>query len=167
GGINLGDYIVVVPIFDSFQGPGEFTISGLGEVPTVDIYLFWGVSPVFDIPGASSVPFVGSGIYTSGNTLYYANVPVANGTISGTIGSSEKGAASTVLYGMTIQKPFAVSPPGPLSIAIQGNTVVLSWPGTATLQAADELTGTWVDIATTSPQNVTPAAGHKFYRLRH
>ncbi len=67
-----------------------------------------------------------------------------------------------------IEALLAAPLPGPLIIARSGNDVVISWPGTGTLQSADEVTGgLWTDVAdATSPHTVTPSTARKFYRLK-
>ncbi len=58
--------------------------------------------------------------------------------------------------------------PGPLTVALQGGKVVVSWPGTgATLQSASAVNGPWTNEAgAASPYQVTPSGGAKFYRLQ-
>ncbi|MCL5098394.1 MAG: hypothetical protein M1608_12875 [Candidatus Omnitrophica bacterium] len=155
----FGDYILVGS-GAQITGQADFTISGLNDMSVVDLYFYYGSTAAFTIPGATAKPFAASQTFTSANTMYFPSVAVANGSVTGTMGNG----GLTILYGMTIQKPLVQ--PGPLSIALQGNAIVLSWPGTATLQAADDLAGQWTDVASTSPQTITPTAGHKFYRLR-
>jgi hypothetical protein len=66
------------------------------------------------------------------------------------------------LYEPTLQLPALQ-----LVIARQGNDVVLSWTGTATLEQADELAGQWSAVpGATSGQVIQPTATKKFYRLR-
>ncbi|HOY58830.1 MAG TPA: hypothetical protein PK640_11945, partial [Verrucomicrobiota bacterium] len=159
-----GDYLFFV---DSVMGVerADFTISGLGIVPSVDLYFLSGShgpgARSFVVNGASPAAFVANGIFTPDNTLYFANVPVTDGTVTGSTGNP----ALCVLNGLTIRK--LVSQPQTLTIVRQGNSVVVSWTGTGTLQIADRVTGGWNDLPNaTSPQTVTPAEGQKFYRLR-
>ena len=163
----LGDYLAIwvdntlpetVP--GVYRGSADFTIGGLGSASFVDLYFYYGYAGSF-IPGASPATFAGSGIFTPANTMYYSHVPVSNGIVSGTMNTD----TVIVLYGLTIQSQKA-PPGGSLSIARQGNAVILSWSASATLQAADAVTGPWTDVAPTSPQTITPTAIHKFYRLR-
>jgi len=45
--------------------------------------------------------------------------------------------------------------------------VIIEWDGTATLQAADAVTGNWADVANAkSPFSANAATGSKFYRLK-
>lgn len=61
----------------------------------------------------------------------------------------------------------AVPPPTPtLSIARDGNTVVITYAG-GTLQSTDTVTGTWTNETAASPVRITPSGvGSKFYRVR-
>jgi hypothetical protein len=77
-----------------------FTVSGLGNVPFVDLYFYRSNAGV-SIPGANRGTFNGSGIFTSGNTYFYPRVAVTNGAVSGTFGS-----ATAVIEGMSIVKPL-------------------------------------------------------------
>ncbi len=57
--------------------------------------------------------------------------------------------------------------PGPLSIALSGQNVVLNWLGSFPLQSATELRGNFSDVGvTTGPFTNTVGAGAVFYRLR-
>lgn len=57
--------------------------------------------------------------------------------------------------------------PGTLSIALQGGKVAVSWDGGGKLQSADAVTGPWTDeTGASSPYQVTPTGGAKFYRLK-
>ncbi|MCL5098550.1 MAG: hypothetical protein M1608_13675 [Candidatus Omnitrophica bacterium] len=163
----LGDYIAIwvdnnleetVP--GLYRGSADFSISGLGAVPYVDLYFYYGYAGGF-FRDLSPTPFTGGGMFTSANTMYYQQVPVANGTVNGTMNTT----GVIVLYGMTIQKSQAQL--GRLNIDRQGNNIVLSWTGDGTLQFSDQVTGPWTDIAgALSPQTITPTEGQKFYRLR-
>ncbi len=51
-----------------------------------------------------------------------------------------------------------------IAIGRQGNNVVINFTGT--LQAADDITGPWSDVAAGSPFNTAPSAAKKFYRAR-
>jgi len=52
-----------------------------------------------------------------------------------------------------------------LNIARDGNSVVITWSGTAGLQSSDRVDGGWVNETGNSPFQVTPSAPRKFYRL--
>ncbi|MCS7089881.1 MAG: PA domain-containing protein [Verrucomicrobiota bacterium] len=63
-------------------------------------------------------------------------------------------------------RAVTVQPPPTLSIARQGNEIILTFTGT--LQEADQVTGTYRDVAgATSPHRVTITPGAKFYRARN
>jgi len=48
-----------------------------------------------------------------------------------------------------------------------GNSVVLSWEGSATLQASESVSGPWSDVAgATSPRTVTADQAQRYYRLK-
>jgi hypothetical protein len=146
----------------NLAGESPFTISGLGDAATADLYFYRAAGGV-KITGVAPVSFPGTGIFTTGNTLFFKSVPVSGGTIAGAFGPG-----TTVINGLTIDTSLPEPPqPGPLRIDRQGNDVVLSWPGTATLQTADEVTGPWTDLSgATSPLTVTPSGSKKFYRLK-
>jgi hypothetical protein len=65
-----------------------------------------------------------------------------------------------------------VAPPAPVAISISfsNNQIIMTWPGSCTLQAADKVTGPFVDIDPTpaSPYVITPSAlvKQQYYRLR-
>jgi hypothetical protein len=62
-------------------------------------------------------------------------------------------------------RAVTVQPPPTLSIARQGNDIILTFTGT--LQQADAVTGPYTDVAgATSPYRVTITPGAKFYRAR-
>ncbi len=62
---------------------------------------------------------------------------------------------------------LVVEKPKFTSTTRSGADIVITWTGTAMLQAADDGTGQWTDVAgATSPRTTTPSAAHKFYRLK-
>lgn len=63
---------------------------------------------------------------------------------------------------------FEGAPVGPkLSLARSGPGLSISWSGTATLEAADSVTGPWSAVANaSSPFNVQISGNQKYYRLR-
>lgn len=138
-----------------------FTLSGLGDVATVNLYFYRGGGTV-TVSGATSSATTLSGIFTAANTLYFENVPVSGGTVTG-----EFGPGTTVIYGMSIDaNPTAPVPPGPLVIT-GGANVSLSWTGGGVLQHAEQIAGPWTDNPdATSPFSVTPTADAAFYQLR-
>lgn len=156
----FGDYLYV-GYGGQTTGMADFAISGLGETPYVDLYFYWSYSGNFVVPGGTATPFVAQGIFSPGNTVHFTNVPVTIGTVTGTMGTG----SLTALNGMTIQKSAPQA--GSLSIALEGGSVVISWTGAGTLQAADQVTGTWADVlGATSPNTIAPVERQRFYRLR-
>ncbi len=53
-----------------------------------------------------------------------------------------------------------------LSVERQGADLKISWTGTGTLEATEDVTGGWTAVATTSPQTVPMTSERKFYRVR-
>jgi hypothetical protein len=160
---------VLVGYFGEFVGTADFTIAGLGTHEVADLYFYHrGDFPgtyLFD--GAPRVPdpFSGVGIFTPGRTVYFKDVAVANGTIAGQL--SEGSSLLGLVSGLTVVLSPAKPPPGPLSIGRSGGEVALSWPGIASLQAADAISGPWTDLPTAvSPYSVAPTGSLKFYRLK-
>ncbi|MCL5096034.1 MAG: hypothetical protein M1608_00560, partial [Candidatus Omnitrophica bacterium] len=94
----LGDYLYVGS-GGNVLGRADFTISGLGSAPFVDLYFYYGAGGNFVIPDASPAAFGGNGVFKAANTMYYPGVAVTNGTVTGTVGTG----SLTILYGMTIQ----------------------------------------------------------------
>lgn len=137
-----------------------FTLSGLGDVATVNLYFYRGGGNV-TVHGAASSATTLSGIFTAANTVYFENVPVSDGTVTG-----EFGPGTTIIYGMSIDaNPAAAVPPGPLVIT-GGATVSISWTGSGVLQRAEQIAGPWTEIPdATSPFSVPLTADAVFYRL--
>jgi hypothetical protein len=132
-----------------------FTISGLGSAPFVDLYFYRSNGGV-SVGAEPRANFVSHGIFTTGNTYYYRRVPVTAGQVDGLFGPG-----TAVVNGMTIVIP------GALSVIRQGNDILISWSGSATLQSAPEVTGVWSDVPdATSPHTVTSNEARRFYRLR-
>jgi archaellum component FlaG (FlaF/FlaG flagellin family) len=112
----FGDYVTTTAPTNA-----AFTISGLGAVPSVDLYFYQSHLPGGLVIGGQKVlPTVlaNSGTYTPGNTLHFSGIPVTAGTVSGIFGV-ESGQSS--LSGLTIKKPL----PGPYvkSVAPSGGSV--------------------------------------------
>ena len=113
----LADYLFVGYAPQSSTATADFSISGLGEAPAVDLYFFGGnVAPV-TIAGSSPAFFAGSGIFNSGNTIYFHQVPVSDGQVAGTFGSG------SIVAGFTVVTPE----PGPFVVSASpaGNGVQL------------------------------------------
>jgi len=63
-------------------------------------------------------------------------------------------------------RAVTIQPPPTLSIAREGNQIILTFTGT--LQQADNVTGPYTDVAgATSPYRVNITPGAKFYRARN
>ena len=94
----------------------DFTISGLGEAPVVDLY-FFGKTWAVTIAGSSPASFADQRDLHQGNTLYFRQVPVSGGQVAGTFG------AGSVVAGFTVLTPE----PGPfvMSASPTGNGVQL------------------------------------------
>jgi len=63
---------------------------------------------------------------------------------------------------------FATAIPGPLSISASGGNVIITWPGSGTLQSCGALTNgvTWSNVvAASSPYGIMPANTQQFFRL--
>jgi len=60
----------------------DFTISGLGPVPYVDLY-FYTTGAGLEVPGGREEAVVSSGIFKASNTRVFKLVPVSNGTVKG------------------------------------------------------------------------------------
>lgn len=92
------DYIFNNSAGNITPGGSPFTISGLGDAATADLYLYgsFNNTPDFVIDG-----FAGSGVFGNYNGLdatAYLNVPVTNGNITGLFGVGQTG----VLGGFTV-----------------------------------------------------------------
>jgi hypothetical protein len=114
-GALINDY-AFVGNFSQTSGTADFTISGLGAIPSADLYFYVpSASPAkpITIPGATPATFSGSGEFTSANTVFFAHVPVTGGSIKGTLAG-----ANAALSGLTLMKPLpqpyvlSVSPTG-------------------------------------------------------
>ncbi len=74
---------------------------------------------------------------------------------------------SKFLPGLMLMLVGAVTARGQITITHQGAGAVVNWSVAGTLEVAQDITGPWNDILTTSRQfTVTPGCTHRFYRLR-
>jgi hypothetical protein len=72
--------------------------------------------------------------------------------------------AAATAHGVSFVPATAVNPT--LSIAPSGSTIQVSWTGSATLQAAGSITGTFTNVpGATSPYVVAPTGSQLFFRL--
>ena len=105
-----------------------------------------------------SQPGIGhlDGLLTTRDSLFLADL-VSNGNLG-------NGTGAGVIY----QIKSLVSPTPPtLDLQNLGSQIILTW-GLGTLQAADEVTGTWSDVTDAfSPCSLATATSRKFYRLRY
>ena len=63
---------------------------------------------------------------------------------------------------------FATATPGPLSVSYSDGNVIISWPGSGTLQSCGLLanSGTWTNVpGAGSPYSTTPSSTQQFFRL--
>ena len=113
------DYIFNNSAGNNTPGGSPFTISGLGDAVTADLYLYgsFNTTPDFVIPGYS-----GSGVFGTYNGLLataYYDVPVTGGSITGLFGVGETG----VLGGLTVAT--SVPEPASLGLVILGSAALL------------------------------------------
>ena len=63
--------------------------------------------------------------------------------------------------------PTVVEPPTFTNVAKVGDTIVLQWTGTGTLQSSDIATGGWTDVANAqSPYSAPTTGAAKFFRFK-
>lgn len=125
GDTNGGDALTTDYIFVNSAGStsdANFTISDLGG-STADLYFlvnFTQSSPGVFIPGSTGTPgFVGNGH----TYVFFDNVPISGGVITGTLGDPNAAADVTVLSGLTIDA-IAIPEPGSLALAVLGGIAV-------------------------------------------
>lgn len=159
GSALFNDYLFINSAAN-LAGEVPFTISGLGDQATVDLYFYRGGGKI-TITNATTAAIIPSGIFTAANTLYFKDVPVADGSVTGVFGPG-----TTVVAGLSIRIPVKDSGVGPLTIAHQGGTITITWDGAGRLQSTTALGGTWQDVPNaSSPHPVTEAQGAQFFRL--
>ncbi len=95
----LADYLFVGYAPHAADATADFTISGLGAAPLVDLYFYGGNVGAVRIAGAVAASFAGGGIFTPANTRYFKQVPVSDGQVAGTFGSG------SIVAGLTIVTP--------------------------------------------------------------
>ena len=113
------DYIFNNSAGNNTPGGSPFTISGLGDALTADLYLYgsFNTTPDFVIPGYS-----GSGVFGTYNGLLataYYDVPVTGGSITGLFGVGETG----ILGGLTVAT--SVPEPASLGLMLLGSAALL------------------------------------------
>ncbi len=82
----------------------DFTITGLSDVPTVDLY-FHNPLGTIKIPGAVEATPALSGLFNRGNTHVFLSVPVSGGAIKGTLSGDAALDTPARLAGLTVVKP--------------------------------------------------------------
>jgi hypothetical protein len=106
-GVLPGNYsYVFINSANNHKTSVDFTINGLGTATQATLYFFYTSntsylsSGVFSVGGTAETP-ASNGIYNSSNTEEYINVPVTDGTITGTFSSGN----TEILSGLTIDVP--------------------------------------------------------------
>ena len=157
----LGDYVFVGSAAQ-ITGSADFTLTGFGTNQTADLYFFRVIGAI-TIPGATPVAFAGSGIFTPNNTVYFKQVPITGGSITGSFTG-----LPGVFYGLSVDlNPPAVEPPGSLTVSLIPEGVKVTWTGGGLLQTADAITGQWTTVPGATSPKVFPVSGsQQFYRLR-
>jgi hypothetical protein len=86
----------------------SFTISGLGSATEEDLFFYTSNTPAFTtvtftLSGGTQATFAPTGIYTTANTIEFEDVPVVDGSITGTwqLAAGDKNPAA--LSGLTIE----------------------------------------------------------------
>jgi hypothetical protein len=103
--------------------------------------------------------------YASNNSLVFTNNTIAI-LLEGDDSSFNSVEFAPLSGGLVYS--FATAAPGPLSISSSGGNVIISWPGSGTLQSCGSLTNdiTWSNVtAASSPYGITPANTQQFFRL--
>jgi hypothetical protein len=108
-----------------------------------------------------------SATYHSDHTLVFTtNVInfIFDGENSSYVSVNRAPATDSIIYDLV---ESASTPPGPLAIGFTGGKVIVTWPGTATLQSRDTISGgSWTIVpGATSPYSVTPDGNERYYRL--
>ena len=174
----FGDYLFVGYAPHPAGATADFTVSGLGAAPAVDLYFYGNnVAPV-TIAGSAPAAFAGSGIFTNGNTRYFHQVPVSGGQVAGTFGTGSIVAGFTVVT--PEPRPFvkSVSPTGnavrqdPLiEVQLQDYvtqvapySIQLFFNGQAVSPVINKPTGTDVTIVTYAP-GILPQRSTNTFRI--
>ncbi|MFM8420598.1 MAG: hypothetical protein ACKOEQ_10815, partial [Verrucomicrobiota bacterium] len=152
----------------------------------------WGTSPY--VPAALN-PVLDPGLSSIGRALDYRldPLPIAGGNALtfprkapngaffvatdyvGAFGSENWAQDWTALSseGVMIARAFRTTGPAPVVVpgsnlraAINGSKIVLTWDGNATLEAADDLGGSFSAVGSTSPVEVDASGDRRFFRIR-
>ncbi len=132
-----------------------------------------GISRVAD-GGLSPIPMMGGNAYTFAKKAPTASVIEAT-TYLGAFGAENWAQDWSALgsEGFLAVTPIAVVGPQPtvipgsnLKAVLSGTRVQLSWDGTATLEAASSIGGTYEAVGSTSPVELDADAAQRFFRIR-
>ncbi|MBI3657442.1 MAG: hypothetical protein HY232_13590 [Acidobacteria bacterium] len=160
--------------------------ANFGQTPTnVNEWVFWAIT--YDgsqtVSNANAyVGFVGSPVTLLGtDSLPEGTVDTAAASYAGwnlsrgikgyldnlrIFGSKSDSSGVLSLANLEAYRAADVIGPAVLQITHSGTNIVVSWVRDGTLQAADQVTGPWSNVATTSPYTVPDnSASQKFYRL--
>jgi hypothetical protein len=115
----FGDYVYDHSTGNTFDSP--FTITFLDPTIAADLY-FYRISAesTITVDGATSAPFTPNSIFTNSNTMFFPNVPVINGQITGHFGNG-----TAIIAGLTIVS--YVPEPGTVALLGLGGLGLLCW----------------------------------------
>jgi hypothetical protein len=123
---------------------------------------FADVAPYGNYPGGNQGPFASD---INGKDPLFVDEAAHNYQL--------QAGSPAIAKGINVGLPYVGPAPSlgalqPLMLGIlpQGNSLALSWLGTATLQSSTNITGTWTNVVgATSPYNATNT-GTRFFRLK-
>lgn len=162
-GTYVADFVsITTPNAFIWDAPNSrFLVSSL-NVPAIQAIDTSGVtSVIFNDGGSHSI----IGLLTLGTNVFFTDFN--NGFVAQVTGTNT---FRTLFAGLT--RPavmMALSLPESVSLTVQdvGGNVVLSWPGSGSLQQSDEVAGSYTDVPNaTSPYTASPAATKKFFRVK-
>ncbi len=118
-----------------------------------------------DFSGANPVVYVTSNDQTLDNDRIIKVVDTGSGSTGTAIASAGSGQTfRSIRFGPI---PNTVVPRPVLSFSASGNSLVLSWPGSSTLQSATNATGTYTNISgAASPFTTNMTDPQRFFRLK-
>ncbi len=139
----FGDYVFVHSADNTSDAP--FTIDGLDGADTVDLYFYTDHLDQVTVDGATATPYYGRGVYHAGNTLFFDDVPVVNGEVTGVFGAG----SVAVIRGLTIVPSEGGSGP-----VLDGDLNGDGFVGSADL---DIVRGAWGQSVTGGPAEGDPS----------